>query len=60
MFPQQRAQLILKRYLPMVFFLAYDIMLHLLQIRMADGKIRITTAQEGWHNSFGVVDSLNA
>jgi|SRR5882724_4067096 len=42
MFPQKRAQLILKRHPMMMFFLANDVMLYLLQIRVADREIRIT------------------
>src|SRR6266853_851310 len=42
MFPQQRAQLFLKRHLMMMFFLPNDVLLYLLQIRVTDREIRIT------------------
>ena len=35
MFPQQRAQFILKRHLAMMLFLARDVFLHLIQIGLA-------------------------
>ena len=42
MLAQQHAQLFLKTNLTVMFFLSGDVLLHLLEIRLADRKIRVT------------------